>query len=167
MSEAPLSIGPFDVIFKPITVRGFWMGYPEFAAKILPAMKEAAAMIASWRGPLAGGCDVPALLDQASRRARPARRESPSGRRRMTERKRARRSSIGGDDSAAALAHVRCGDPGQPVMGSNVAEGVRAASPDRSLSQAMKSGPARCSGRCARPLPGAIARLLASSRPLS
>lgn len=47
MSEASMSISPFDVIFKPITLRGFYMGHPEFAAKIPPAIKEAAAMIAS------------------------------------------------------------------------------------------------------------------------
>ena len=47
MSEAPMSLSPLDVIFKPITVRGFWMGHPEYAAKIPPALKQAAAMIAS------------------------------------------------------------------------------------------------------------------------
>ena len=47
MSEAPMSMSPLDVIFKPITMRGFWMGHPEYAAKIPPALKQAAAMIAS------------------------------------------------------------------------------------------------------------------------
>ena len=47
MSEAPISMSPLDVIFKPITMRGFWMGHPEYAAKIPPAIKQAAAMIAS------------------------------------------------------------------------------------------------------------------------
>jgi NADPH:quinone reductase-like Zn-dependent oxidoreductase len=27
MSQAPMSISPLDVIFKPITVRGFWLGH--------------------------------------------------------------------------------------------------------------------------------------------
>jgi NADPH:quinone reductase-like Zn-dependent oxidoreductase len=47
MSEAPISMSPLDVIFKPITMRGFWMGHREYAAKIPPALKQAAAMIAS------------------------------------------------------------------------------------------------------------------------
>src|SRR6201984_225218 len=47
MSEAPMSLSPLDVIFKPITLRGFWMGHPEYPAKIPPALKQAAAMIAS------------------------------------------------------------------------------------------------------------------------
>ena len=47
MSEAPISMSPLDVIFKPITLRGFWMGHPEYAAKIPPALRQAAAMIAS------------------------------------------------------------------------------------------------------------------------
>ena len=47
MSEAPISMSPLDVIFKPITLRGFFMGHPEYAAKIPPALKQAAAMIAS------------------------------------------------------------------------------------------------------------------------
>jgi NADPH:quinone reductase-like Zn-dependent oxidoreductase len=47
MSGAPISMSPLDVIFKPITMRGFFMGHPEYAAKIPPAIKQAAAMIAS------------------------------------------------------------------------------------------------------------------------
>jgi NADPH:quinone reductase-like Zn-dependent oxidoreductase len=47
MSYAPISISPLDVIFKPLNLRGFWLGHPEFAAKIPPAIKQAAAMIAS------------------------------------------------------------------------------------------------------------------------
>ena len=49
MSEAPMSISPLDVIFKPITMRGFWLGHPESAAKSAPAMVQAAEMIASGR----------------------------------------------------------------------------------------------------------------------
>jgi hypothetical protein len=44
-----MSISPLDVIFKPVTVRGFWMGHPEFAAKLAPAVVQAAKMIASGR----------------------------------------------------------------------------------------------------------------------
>jgi NADPH:quinone reductase-like Zn-dependent oxidoreductase len=47
MSEGPMSVSPLDVIFKPLTMRGFWLGHPEIAAKITPAIMQAAAMIAS------------------------------------------------------------------------------------------------------------------------
>src|SRR6516165_5595703 len=49
MSETPMSINPLDVIFKPLTMRVFWLGHPEVAAKIAPAIARAAAMIASGR----------------------------------------------------------------------------------------------------------------------
>ena len=49
MSERPISINPLDVIFKPLTMRGFWLGHPEIAAKIAPAVVQAAKMIASSR----------------------------------------------------------------------------------------------------------------------
>lgn len=47
MSEGPMSINPLDFIFKPLTMRGFWLGHPEVAAKIAPAIVQAATMIAS------------------------------------------------------------------------------------------------------------------------
>jgi NADPH:quinone reductase-like Zn-dependent oxidoreductase len=49
MSSNPMSISPLDVIFKPVTVRGFFMAHPEFAAKLAPAAAQAAEMIASRR----------------------------------------------------------------------------------------------------------------------
>ena len=49
MSESPMTINPLDFIFKPLTMRGFWLGHPEIAAKIAPAVAQAAAMIASGR----------------------------------------------------------------------------------------------------------------------
>jgi NADPH:quinone reductase-like Zn-dependent oxidoreductase len=49
MSEGPMSVSPLDVVFKPLTMRGFWLGHPEIAAKIAPAIAQAAAMIASGR----------------------------------------------------------------------------------------------------------------------
>ena len=49
MSQAPMSISPLDVIFKPITSRGFWLGHPESTAKSAPAVVRAAEMIASGR----------------------------------------------------------------------------------------------------------------------
>jgi NADPH:quinone reductase-like Zn-dependent oxidoreductase len=47
MSHAPMSISPLEIIFKPLTVRGFWLGHPESAAKSAPAVAQAAEMIAS------------------------------------------------------------------------------------------------------------------------
>src|SRR5260370_35194626 len=49
MSLGPMSISPMDVIFKPVTMRGFWMAHPEFAAKLAPAVARAAEMIAAGR----------------------------------------------------------------------------------------------------------------------
>jgi NADPH:quinone reductase-like Zn-dependent oxidoreductase len=49
MSRGPMSISPLDVIFKPLTMRGFWLGHPEFAAKIAPAAAQAATIIAAGR----------------------------------------------------------------------------------------------------------------------
>jgi NADPH:quinone reductase-like Zn-dependent oxidoreductase len=49
MSSGPMSISPLDVIFKPITMRGFWLGHPEYAAKLAPAVMQAAKLIASGR----------------------------------------------------------------------------------------------------------------------
>ena len=49
MSKGPMSISPLDVIFKPLTVRGFWLGHPESTAKSAPAIAQAAEMIASGR----------------------------------------------------------------------------------------------------------------------
>src|ERR1700737_2673820 len=49
LSLNPMSISPLDVIFKPITMRGFFMAHPEFAAKLAPAPAQAAEMIASGR----------------------------------------------------------------------------------------------------------------------
>jgi NADPH:quinone reductase-like Zn-dependent oxidoreductase len=47
MSSNPMALNPLDVIFKPVTVRGFFMGHPEFAAKLAPAEMQAAEMIAT------------------------------------------------------------------------------------------------------------------------
>jgi NADPH:quinone reductase-like Zn-dependent oxidoreductase len=49
MSLSPMSISPLEVIFKPLTIRGFWLGHPESAAKSAPAVTRAAEMIASGR----------------------------------------------------------------------------------------------------------------------
>ena len=47
MSLAPMSISPLEVIFKPLTIRGFWLGHPEYEVKSASAVKEAAEMIRS------------------------------------------------------------------------------------------------------------------------
>jgi NADPH:quinone reductase-like Zn-dependent oxidoreductase len=47
MSEAPISMNPLDVIFKPVTVKGFFLGHPEWVAKTRSAIEQAAGMIAS------------------------------------------------------------------------------------------------------------------------
>jgi NADPH:quinone reductase-like Zn-dependent oxidoreductase len=47
MSEGPMAINPLDFIFKPLTMRGFWLGHPEIAAKVPLAVVQAAKMIAS------------------------------------------------------------------------------------------------------------------------
>src|SRR5271154_7377689 len=49
MRLSPMSISPLEVIFKPLTVRGFWLGHPEYQAKSAPAIKLAAEMIADGR----------------------------------------------------------------------------------------------------------------------
>jgi NADPH:quinone reductase-like Zn-dependent oxidoreductase len=49
MSGAPMSISPLDVIFKPITVQGFWLSHPETEAKSAAPIAQAAEMIASGR----------------------------------------------------------------------------------------------------------------------
>jgi len=49
MSGGAMSISPLDVIFKPLTLRGFWLGHPESAAKLAPAVVQAARMVASGR----------------------------------------------------------------------------------------------------------------------
>jgi NADPH:quinone reductase-like Zn-dependent oxidoreductase len=65
MSSGPMSISPLDVIFKPLTLRGFWLGHPEFAAKIPPAVVQAATMIASGRVriPVAGTYPLSSIKD--------------------------------------------------------------------------------------------------------
>jgi len=47
MSASPISISPLEIIFKPLTVRGFWLGHPESVAKSAPPLEDAAEMIAS------------------------------------------------------------------------------------------------------------------------
>jgi NADPH:quinone reductase-like Zn-dependent oxidoreductase len=59
MSEARMSISPLDIIFKPLTVRGFWLGHPETVAKIAPPIAQAAELIASGRVNIPVGATYP------------------------------------------------------------------------------------------------------------
>jgi len=65
MSRGPMSISPLDVIFKPLTIRGFWLGHPESAPKRAPALVQAAAMTASGRVhiPVAGTYPLSSIKD--------------------------------------------------------------------------------------------------------
>ena len=54
MSRAPISISPLEVIFKPLAVRGFWLGHPESVAKSAPHTVQAAEMIASGQVHISG-----------------------------------------------------------------------------------------------------------------
>jgi NADPH:quinone reductase-like Zn-dependent oxidoreductase len=47
MSGAPIAASPLDTIFKSLTLRGFFMGHPEYADRIPTAIKQGAAMIAT------------------------------------------------------------------------------------------------------------------------
>jgi NADPH:quinone reductase-like Zn-dependent oxidoreductase len=47
MSRMPIAVSPLDVIFKSLTLRGFFMGHPEYVEKISAAIKQAAQMIAA------------------------------------------------------------------------------------------------------------------------
>ncbi|GLS20253.1 trans-2-enoyl-CoA reductase [Labrys miyagiensis] len=47
LSKAPIPISAIALIFKRISVRGFFLSDPEYAAKILPAVAEAAELLRS------------------------------------------------------------------------------------------------------------------------
>src|SRR5689334_21167267 len=72
MSGGPMSISPLDVIFKSVTVRGFFLGHPQFAAKIAPAVAQAAEMIASGRLqiPVAGTYPLSSIKEAIARAQR-------------------------------------------------------------------------------------------------
>ncbi|WP_394830466.1 zinc-dependent alcohol dehydrogenase family protein [Pendulispora rubella] len=53
LSREPAALDGRDLIFRRITVRGFWQGAPEFAAKLPAAMREGAELI------IAGQIQVP------------------------------------------------------------------------------------------------------------
>jgi NADPH:quinone reductase-like Zn-dependent oxidoreductase len=65
MSRAPIAASPLDAIFKSLTLRGFFMGHPEYTDKIPPAAKQAAAMIAAGqvRIPVAATYPLRAIKD--------------------------------------------------------------------------------------------------------
>ncbi len=45
-SRTPLAVNSRDIIFKRLTLRGFFLSAPEFEAKIQPALEQGAALIA-------------------------------------------------------------------------------------------------------------------------
>ncbi|GGC69478.1 zinc-dependent alcohol dehydrogenase family protein [Undibacterium terreum] len=47
LGRAPLALRSIDVIFKRITLRGFFLSAPEMASKIRPALEEGAALISA------------------------------------------------------------------------------------------------------------------------
>jgi NADPH:quinone reductase-like Zn-dependent oxidoreductase len=79
-----MSISPLDVIFKPLTLRGFWMGHPEFAAKLAPAVVQAAKMIASGRLHIPVAGTYPSPPSKAIAHAQRARKD-PFGRCRIIQ----------------------------------------------------------------------------------
>jgi len=46
MSGKPIVVDQGDVVFKRMTVHGFWMYYPQFIPKLRAAMTDAAALLA-------------------------------------------------------------------------------------------------------------------------
>jgi NADPH:quinone reductase-like Zn-dependent oxidoreductase len=65
MSRMPIAASPLDTIFKSLTLRGFFMGHPQYTDKIPPAIKQAAAMIAAGqvRIPVAATYPLRAIKD--------------------------------------------------------------------------------------------------------
>ena len=80
MTEAPISMRLLDVILKPITPRGFFVGRTEYAAKISPVLEQAAAMIASGQVHVSVSAVYPLSSIKGSRGGRAERREGSSGR---------------------------------------------------------------------------------------
>jgi NADPH:quinone reductase-like Zn-dependent oxidoreductase len=65
LSKAPISISAIALIFKRISVRGFFLSDPEHAAKIQPAVVEAAELLRSDRlyAPVAATYPLSAIKD--------------------------------------------------------------------------------------------------------
>lgn len=65
MSGAPIAASPLDVIYKALTLRGFFMGHPQYAEKIPAAINQAAQMIAAGqvRIPVAATYPLKAIKD--------------------------------------------------------------------------------------------------------
>jgi NADPH:quinone reductase-like Zn-dependent oxidoreductase len=45
MTYAPISVGAGDVVYKALTIRGFFLGHPQHAAKFPALIKQAGALI--------------------------------------------------------------------------------------------------------------------------
>ena len=65
MSGAPIAASPLDVIYKALTLRGFFMGHAEYVDKIPAAIRQAAQMIDTGqvRIPVAASYPLKAIKD--------------------------------------------------------------------------------------------------------
>jgi NADPH:quinone reductase-like Zn-dependent oxidoreductase len=68
MSGAPMSLSPYDVFFKNITVRGFLLKNYDFQSSVRPAIEQAAELVASGRFqvPVAATYPLSAIRDAVS-----------------------------------------------------------------------------------------------------
>ena len=82
MSLSPMSISPLDVIFKPVTMRGFFFGHPE-CGQTCASSRAGGGDDRLRPGTHTSGRELPPLLHQRGRRACATRRKDPSGRCRM------------------------------------------------------------------------------------
>jgi NADPH:quinone reductase-like Zn-dependent oxidoreductase len=65
LSGSPMTLNPLDVIFKPVTIAGFFLSHPEHAPRMPAALREAAAQLASGavRIPIAATYPLSAIKD--------------------------------------------------------------------------------------------------------
>ena len=85
MSLGPMSISPLEVIFKPLTVRGFWLGHPESAAKMCASGSAGGRDDRVRPGAHSSGGNLRPLVHQGSRRACATRRKGSSERSRIIQ----------------------------------------------------------------------------------
>jgi NADPH:quinone reductase-like Zn-dependent oxidoreductase len=65
LAGAPLTLSQLDIIYKPVTVKGFFLGHPEHQAHVPAALAEAAALVAAGavRVPVAATYPLSAIRD--------------------------------------------------------------------------------------------------------
>ncbi len=79
MSQAPMSISPLDVIFKPITLRGFWLGHPESTDQKCAGCRASGRDDRVGPGAHSSGCHLRPLVHQGSSRPCATRRQDSPG----------------------------------------------------------------------------------------